>query len=39
MTEDMAIALAWGIAAIALFSFLSIAAWTSARQREREGTS
>jgi mannose/fructose/N-acetylgalactosamine-specific phosphotransferase system component IIC len=36
MTEDMAIALAWGIAAIALFSFLSIAAWTSARQRERD---
>ena len=36
MTEDMAVALAWGIAAIALFSFLSVAAWTSARQKERE---
>jgi len=36
MTEDMVVALAGGIAAIALFSFLSIAAWTSARQRERE---
>lgn len=36
MTEDMAIALAWGIAAIALCTFLSVAAWTSAQRRERE---
>jgi hypothetical protein len=36
MTEDLATALGWGIAAIALFTFLSVAAWTSARRRERE---
>jgi hypothetical protein len=36
MTEDLAIALGWGIAAIALFTFLSIAAWTSAQRKERE---
>ena len=36
MTEDLAIALAWGIAAIALCTFLSVAAWTSARRKERE---
>lgn len=36
MTEDLAIALAWAIAAIALCTFLSVAAWTSARRRERE---
>lgn len=36
MTDDMAIALAWGIAAIALCTFLSVAAWTSARRKERD---
>lgn len=36
MNEALLEALAWSIAAIALFSFLSVAAWTSARQRERE---
>jgi hypothetical protein len=36
MTEDLAIALGWGIAAIAICTFLSVAAWTSARRRERE---
>ena len=36
MTEDIAVALGWGIAAIALCTYLSIAAWTSARRRERE---
>ena len=36
MIEDFAPALGWGIAAIALFTFLSVAAWTSARRKERE---
>jgi hypothetical protein len=36
MTEDLAIGLPWIIAAIGLFTFLSVAAWTSARRRERE---
>jgi len=36
MTAELAMALAWGIAAIALFTFLSIAAWTSAQRKERE---
>ena len=36
MTEDLAMALGWGIAAIAICTFLSVAAWTSARRRERE---
>jgi hypothetical protein len=36
MIEDLGTALAWSIAAIALFSYLSVAAWTSARARERE---
>jgi hypothetical protein len=36
MIQDLAPALGWGIAAIALFTFLSIGAWSSARQKERE---
>jgi hypothetical protein len=36
MTAELAMALGWGIAAIALFTFLSIAAWTSAQRKERE---
>jgi hypothetical protein len=36
MPEDFAAALAWGVGAIALFSFLAVAAWTTARQKERE---
>ena len=36
MTEDLAMALGWGIVAIALCTFLSVAAWTSARRKERE---
>jgi len=36
MTDSMITGLVWSIVAIALFSFLSVAAWTSARRRERE---
>jgi len=36
MTEDMAIALVWSIGLIALFTFLSVSAWTSAQRKERE---
>jgi hypothetical protein len=36
MFQDLAEPLAWSIAAIAFFSFLSVMAWTSSRQRERE---
>ena len=36
MFENLAPALGWGIAAIAFFTFLSVAAWSSARQAERE---
>ena len=36
MIEDLAPALAWGIIAIAFFTFLSIHAWSSARRKERD---
>ena len=36
MLEDFATALGWSIAAIAFFTYLSVAAWSSARQKERE---
>lgn len=36
MIQDLGSVLAWSIAAIAFFTFLSIAAWTSARRQERE---
>ena len=36
MLEEFATALGWGIAAIAFFTYLSVAAWTSARRQERE---
>jgi hypothetical protein len=36
MNEDMATALGLCVGLIALFTFLSIAAWTSARRKERE---
>jgi len=36
MIEDLAPALGWGIAAIAFCTFLSISAWSTARQKERE---
>ncbi len=36
MNEDMATALGWCVGLIALFTFLSVAAWTSARRKERE---
>jgi hypothetical protein len=36
MNEDMATALGWCVGLIALFTFLSVAAWTFARRKERE---
>jgi hypothetical protein len=36
MFEYLAPALGWSIAAIAFFTYLSVSAWSSARQRERE---
>jgi hypothetical protein len=36
MTDDLAAALPWSIGFIALFTFLSVAAWSSARRKERE---
>jgi len=36
MDGDLAMALGWSVGLIALFTFLSVAAWTSARRKERE---
>jgi len=36
MNGDLAEALGWSVGLIALFTFLSIAAWTSARRKERD---
>src|SRR6185436_7506723 len=36
MLENLPEALAWGVAAIAFFTFLSVSAWSTARRRERE---
>ena len=36
MDGDLATALGWSVGLIALFTFLSVAAWTSARRKERE---
>jgi len=36
MTDALAMALGWGIGAIAVCSFLGVSAWVSAQQRERE---
>jgi hypothetical protein len=36
MDSTLAMALGWGIAAVALFSYLGVAAWAGARQGERE---
>ena len=36
MDSTLAIALGWGIAAVAFFSFLSVSGWAQARERERE---
>jgi hypothetical protein len=36
MDENLAMALGWGVAAIAFFSFLGVNAWVNARRRERE---
>lgn len=36
MDENLAAALGWGVAAIALFSYLGVRAWVNAQRRERE---
>ncbi len=36
MSDALAIALGWGVCAIAFFSYLGVHAWVSAQQRERE---
>ncbi len=36
MSDSLATALGWGICAIALFSYLSISAWSKAQREERE---
>ena len=36
MDENLAMALGWGVAAIAFFSYLGVNAWVNARRRERE---
>jgi hypothetical protein len=36
MDENLAVALGWAVASIALFSFLGVRAWVNAQQRERE---
>jgi hypothetical protein len=36
MDGDLATALGWSVGLIALFTFLSVAAWTSGRRKERE---
>jgi hypothetical protein len=36
MTDALAMALGWSVGLIALFTFLSVAAWTSARRKERD---
>jgi hypothetical protein len=36
MDENLAQALGWGVAAIALFSFLAVRSWANAQRRERE---
>ena len=36
MDENLAVALGWAVAAIALFSYLGVRAWANAQRRERE---
>src|ERR1700747_459850 len=36
MDENLAVALGWGVAAIALFSFLGVRSWAKSQRRERE---
>lgn len=36
MSDMLAVALGWGVAAIAFFSYLGVRAWVDAQQRERE---
>ena len=36
MDENLAMALGWGVAAIAFFSYLGVRAWVNAQRRERE---
>lgn len=36
MNDTLAVALGWGICAIALFSYLGVRAWAEAQRRERE---
>jgi hypothetical protein len=36
MTDNLAVTLVWSIGLIGLFTFLSVAAWTSARRKERD---
>jgi len=36
MDENLAMALGWGVAAIALFSYLGVRSWVNAQRRERE---